>query len=372
MAAMATLLRSLRMWVGAALYDWPRLEMSLRGLGRYRHLRTPWIAMRNRNERLTMDGRGARCEWIYTSDLHIAKVFPSAGARLMRRALRDWPVDLAETMPISTSSSRQPIVNGEQSANRQPTPDVSFVIGHRGLDRLPHLLATLRSVAGQQDVRIECIVVEQSVAPEIAALLPPWVRHLHTPVPSVDYPYNRAWAFNAGARIARGRVLVLHDNDMLCPARYAAEVVERVADGWSFLELKRFLFYFDEMRTRETFKTNQIPSHAPENVLQNAQGGSIAVARDAFFAIGGFDESFVGWGGEDNEFWERAETTKSVYAFGYLPLIHLWHSPQMGKQSVDAPAVRRYRELNAIPAMERIRMLQERGWGSPLRPTSPE
>ena len=310
---------SLRLRAGALLYDWPRFELNLR---------TSWIAIRNRNERLTLDGRGARCEWVHTSDLHIAKVFPSAGARLMRRAFQDWPIVFRDALAPSS------------------TPDVSFVIGHRGLDRLQHLLATLRSIAGQQDASVECIVVEQSLAPEIAASLPSWVRYFHTPA---NEPYNRAWAFNAGAREARGSVLVLHDNDMICPARYAAEAAERAREGWSFLELKRFLFYLDALDAR-----------VPENVLQNAQGGSIAAARDAYFAIGGFDESFVGWGGEDNEFWERAETTKSVYAFGYLPFIHLWHAPQAGKQSADAPAVRRYHELKGIPPEERIRRLLER------------
>lgn len=347
-------LQSLRTRAGALLYDWPRLEMTLRGLGRYRNLRTPWIGMRNRNERLTIDGRGARCEWIFTSDLHIARVFPSAGARLMRRALRDWPIEFRETREPSSS------------------PDVSFIIGHRGLDRLPHLLATLRSVTGQQNASVECIVVEQSAAPEIAASMPSWVRHLHTPLPALDSPYNRSWAFNVGARLARGRVLILHDNDMLSPARYAAEAVERTREGWCFLELKRFLFYFDETATRELFATDAIPDRAPENVLQNAQGGSIAVTRDAFFDIGGFDESFVGWGGEDNEFWERAETTKTVNAFGYLPFVHLWHAPQAGRQSAEAPAVRRYHELKDVPAEERIRRLRQRDWGSPLRPSGGE
>lgn len=338
-----SLLRKIRLRAGAAVYDWPRLEATLRGIGPNGRVASPWIAMRNRDERLTLDGRGARCEWQYTSDLHIAKVFPSAGARLMRRAFRDWPIDQADAPPLSEH------------------PDVSFVIGHRGLDRLPHLLATLRTIAGQREARIECIVVEQSSVPEIASRLPSWVQHVHTPLPSAGVPYNRSWAFNAGARLARGNVLILHDNDMLCPARYAAEALERSREGWAFLDLKRFLFYFDQTTTRELFETGRIPSRRPENVLQNAQGGSIIATRDAFFALGGFDESFVGWGGEDNEFWERAETTNRVYAFGYLPFIHLWHPPQSRKQDPDAPAVRRYHELKTVPPEERIRRLRDGG-----------
>jgi len=329
--------RTLRALAGAVLRDWPRFEMSLRGLGSYRQLRTPWIAMRNRDERLTLDGRGARCEWIYTSDLHIARMFPASGLRLLDRALGDWPIEYADSL---------------RPADR---PDVSFVIGHRGMDRLPHLLTTLRSIAGQHGVAAECIVVEQSEHREIESALPSWVRYIHTPLPHPGYDYNRGWAFNAGACAARSELLILHDNDMPAPALYAAEALARMREGWSFLDLKRFIFYLDAGGVRVT------------NVLQNALGGSIAVARDAFFDIGGFDESFVGWGGEDNELRERADAAGRVYAFGYLPFLHLWHEPQQGK--LDGESVRRYHELRKVPAQERIATLRARAWGSALGPS---
>src|SRR2546430_11025933 len=63
---------SLRHRIGALLYDWPRYRRAMRG-GR-------WALMHNRNERVSTDGRGVRCEWRFTSDLHIAKVFPTLGA----------------------------------------------------------------------------------------------------------------------------------------------------------------------------------------------------------------------------------------------------------------------------------------------------
>jgi hypothetical protein len=46
--------------------------------------------------------------------------------------------------------------------------------------------------------------------------------------------------------------------------------------------------------------------------------------------MGGFDERFTGWGGEDDEFFDRCRSLNH-YGFGHLPFIHLWHPPQAAK-----------------------------------------
>jgi N-terminal domain of galactosyltransferase len=312
----------LRQRIGALAYDWLPFERRIRG---------SWLEIRNRNETIATDGRGVRCEWRYQSDLHIANVFPSTSARLMRRAFAEWPIERRDAPPPSAQ------------------PEVSFLIGHRGLDRLPLLRETLATIAGQRGAAVECIVVEQSIAPEIE--LPPWVRYIHTPLPRPDLPYCRSWAFNVAARAARGAALILHDNDVLVPARYAAEVLARVREGWQFLDLKRFIFYLS-------------PEQRIATIAQNLHAGvSVVAERAAYEAIGGFDEGFIGWGGEDNDFWDRAESTGRAYAFGYLPMIHLYHSFQPGKWKESAPGVARYRALEAIPPEERIARLRRREQG---------
>lgn len=326
------LLRRLRHRAGSLIYDWPAFERRLRG--------GSWLEIRNRNESIATDGRGVRCEWRFTSDLHIANVFPCASVRLLRRALAEWPLLLRESPAAGT-------------------PRASFLIGHRGPGRLPHLLATLRSIAGQT-LPVECIVVEQSASREIE--VPSWVRHVHTPVPA-ERPYSRAAAFNAAARHATTQVLICHDNDMLVPERYAAEAIARLAEGWKFLDLKRFLFYLANEETERVFAEGVVRAGVPATVVQNARGGSIVADADAYRAIGGFDASFVGWGGEDNDFWDRAETTEKVYAFGYLPMVHLHHPFQQGKWSESSEAVARYRALESVPPRERIaRLLREEKW----------
>jgi hypothetical protein len=75
------------------------------------------------------------------------------------------------------------------------------------------------------------------------------------------------------------------------------------------------------------------------------------------------DEGFIGCGGEDNEFWERAQTLR-VWPFGCLPLVHLWHPAQAGKYQADNPTLARYREQAAIDPLRRIAALNAAGSGS--------
>ena len=61
-------------------------------------------------------------------------------------------------------------------------------------------------------------------------------------------------------------------------------------------------------------------------------GASLAVSKKAYWDIGGMDEEFVGWGGEDTEFWDRC-LTRNVWEYAHLPIIHLWHKPQPEKRT---------------------------------------
>jgi hypothetical protein len=301
------------------------------------------LAIRNRNERLepAPDASGFRCDWRWTSDLYAPRVIPALGRQLMRRALARHPVARTPTpAPASTA------------------PEVSFLIGHRGSERLPHLLATIESIAAQRDAGIECIVIEQDAQSRLKGQLPAWVRLVHTPAPA-DMPYCRSWTFNVGAAHARAPVLVLHDNDMLVPQDYAAQIRERIARGFQAVNLKRFVFYLTGDHTRAYLEGRaSLVDAAPEAVVQNLEaGGSVAITREAFERIGGMDESFVGWGGEDNEFWERAGTLK-VWPWANLPIVHLWHAAQPGKRDKAYATAQRYEELSRIDPVRRIERLR--------------
>lgn len=336
------MLKRVRAIFGVVVLDCPRYIWPLMvGHDRY-------LAVCNRQESLAVapDGSGYRCDWRWTSDLHAPTVIPALGRWLMRRALRDHPIQRSTGVPGGTEF-----------------PDITFIIGHRGTARLSLLLATIESVAAQAGARVECIVVEQDKSPEVRDQIPEWVRYIHTP-PSEDMPYCRSWAFNVGAKLAKGRVLVLHDNDLLVPTDYAAKVLHRTAEGCEVVNLKRFIFYLSERHTKGYLRGEVgLLGAEPEAIMQNAEaGGSIAITRYAYDRIGGMDESFIGWGGEDNEFWERAQTC-TVWSFGSLPIVHLWHAAQPGKGVRDFPTQKRFRDLSAVSVEDRIVALRSRKRG---------
>lgn len=337
---------SLKEKLGAVVRDLPQFVWSMRPSSHH-----PWIYVRNRDERLTPDdaGRGTECDWQWTSDLHIARVFPSLGRALMKRALGDWPIGFRS----------EPVHPAEK-------PELSFIIGHRGIERLHHLLLTIQSIAAQREISLECIVVEQSNFSEVSKNVPAWVRYIHAPLPYAEMPYCRAWAFNVGARAARGEVLALHDNDMLVPQDYAREIMERFRDGYKVANLKRFIFYLAQNHSERLLTgMGDISDAPPQSVVQNLEaGGSVAIGREDYFDIGGFDESFIGWGGEDNEFWERAQTLE-VWPYGYLPIVHLWHPMQSGKYKQDRSTAKLLELRSAIPLHERIAELAARDFGNP-------
>lgn len=307
-----------------------------------------WTNLRNRNEVLiaNSDGRGVKCDWTWSSELHACKVVPAFGRRLLTLALTQWPIRFADS-PLSSSG-----------------PRISFVFAHEGTERLPHLRQVICSIFAQQGVQVECVVVDLSPEP-IHSHLPPDVVYRHVDSRGIPPGWRKAWAFNIAARQATGEFFVFHDGDICVPDQYASELIATFERGYDAVSLHRFLFYLDKPTTQQVFDSGSISfGSTPIRVLQNFKGGTIATTRSTYFEIGGFDEAFVGWGGEDDEFYNRCGARRHC-RFGYLPFVHLWHPPQRDRIKPDNLNISQVlpRRLN-IPAEQRMAELRRRDFGN--------
>jgi hypothetical protein len=299
-----------------------------------------WIDVRDAGDAVTREEHGVVCDFLESRRVRFAE-HPSWGARLMRNALAQWPIAFASA----------PKVAG--------TCRITFVLGHRGSARIPHLLTSIATIAAQ-DVPLECIVVEQSVESEARAHLPPWVRYVHTPCAGAAAPYERSWALNVGARAARGDVLVLMDNDLCLPRAFASEVW-RVLASFDAARLHRFVFYLDDATSRAVMQTRSFDVRpALTHVLQNSVGGVTAIRTSAYAAIGGHDERFAGWGGEDIEFYDRCRTLR-FQEQAYLPVVHLHHP---ASRTISPTMADYFITRRAVSAVERAAELMAAPWGA--------
>jgi len=344
---------TLKQQVAFLIWDLPLFVWSIRPSWLLVRRNFPWVYIRNHWDRLiySKDEKGVGFRSDTALDLRVANFYPSMGLRLMKRALRDWPVAFSE-----------------KPEEKQDKVEISFIIGFRGRTRLANLLTSLRSIAAQVDVLLECIVVEQAVREEIRADLPAWVRYIHTSPPDPDMLFNRSWALNVGARAAHGKILVFHDCDVCVPIHYARELLVLFNQGVQVMRLQRFVFFLDESASGIIVEKNVIPETVTRNtVVQNSAGCTMAAARDAFFGIGGFDEAFVGWGWEDNEFSQRFTMIRE-YSFMYLPFIHLHHDPQPEAGRHNNHLL--FHKRSAISPEQRVEELKARHFGNPAKPYS--
>ena len=245
--------------------------------------------------------------------------------------------------------------------------DVSVVIPYYNDQRLLTLL--LKALAQQRcDLEFEVVVADDgSITPPI---IPLDLNFACTAVHQVDKGFRAAAARNLGAARAAGRWLLFLDGDTLPAADYVQTMVGRlraVDHGHGALALGRrrhaafgsvgddavLAFLRDDPTAgsgREDATAIQVLDE-PQWLLDGyARTDNLAAASDEDFrlvisavlgvdrqlwrAIGGFDGTFVGYGGEDWDFGWRAWLAGATFA--HEPAAVAWHDgPDAGGRNPD-------------------------------------
>lgn len=272
------------------------------------------------------------------------------------------------------------------SARTGPTEpaEVSVVIPY--FEGQPTLDLILAALARQTHPRSRLQVV---VADDGSAVPPRLSPDLDLDVVLVrqdDHGFRAAAARNLGVRSSDGRVLVLLDGDTVPEPGYVAALTRLPAvlpdalvggrrryaalDGWTPEHVGHWfagsgpapaVLSEPEWLSREYRASGDLLTVGPRS-YQHLIGAVLACSREMFDDVDGFDETFVGYGGEDYDFSYRAFNAGAVLA--YVPEAVGWHSgPDWSGRTPDPDAQRAQKNREIQQLARRIPEPSLRGRG---------
>jgi len=229
---------------------------------------------------------------------------------------------------------------------------LSYLLTYResGPDRRDNLLAVLSWL--RQWPEVEIIVVEQDSVPRLdrGPMLPNGAAFAYN-----AGPFNKAWGFNVAARMGSGPLLALADADVIVP-RALPEAIRRCTPGHAVKPYRSIVDLSPEetacVRGGEFTYAPTRPPGTPRNREGQGEhivfgGGLFLIRRKTYLRLGGFDERFLGWGGEDDAMTRKLERAGiALSEIGEEPALHLWH-PRSRDSTYDQPHYEANRTLLA-------------------------
>ncbi|MFE9609912.1 glycosyltransferase [Streptomyces sp. NPDC006012] len=226
-------------------------------------------------------------------------------------------------------------------------PEAAIVIPFRGSDphsaRIRNLLATLSALSQQTCARhrYRVVVVEADSEPRWQSLIEPacdvYIFAPHTG------RFNKAWTTNIGVvQGATGAEAVcILDADILVNDDFVERAITRfqVAGAQAHWPFRDMLFLDARcselaIRGRCIKREAAVPHPMMRGVyVRRPPGGCIWLRNGLFRRIGGMDERFEGWGGEDQDFEWRVDRYGSLDRHPD-PIVHLDH-PRMPYRADD-------------------------------------
>lgn len=216
----------------------------------------------------------------------------------------------------------------------------------------------LDSLARQSDKDFEVVVADDGSTPETEALVAARAADFPVPLRHVwqeDQGFRAAAVRNRAVAASRGEYLLFLDGDCPVLPNFLAGHRRLARPGW-FVAGNRILLggtltaavlaggrpvylytLLEFLLARRCGEIDQLLSlcSLPLGCLRNLRwrswrniiGCNLAVWREDFYRVNGFDENFVGWGYEDVEFVSRLVNAGVFRREGRfaVPVLHMWH-----------------------------------------------
>lgn len=175
----------------------------------------------------------------------------------------------------------------------------TFIIAYRHrLDRLQNLKKVIDWILGFNGV--ELIIVEQDTSSKLPAYSLRGFKYIFT---KSSLPFNKSMAFNVGTKHATTKVIVFGDSDLIMDPQEFINAVKLLENYEAVNPYSKVIDLEpnENGMSLEQLKSINRPGRGETDIQKTPiAGGIIMFRKEALIKIGGWDESYIGWGGEDD------------------------------------------------------------------------
>ena len=261
---------------------------------------------------------------------------------------------------LSASRKKYNEVKGKKNrifvnaSDRSVVEGVTYVVPFRGAERANAIKVVLLNLKAQKFPVIDIIMVEQDFERINNMKSLSSVRYFLAKSSTKNQPFTKSLAFNKGVTNAKFEKVILHDADMVVQSNYT-EKMSQLLDKHDGVHIGKIVLYLDNKSTNMIFTKGKLDKELlVERAVGYFEGGSLGCLKNIYYKIGGFNESFIGYGCEDCEFFARLASTPKFYNNRSINLIHLWHGRTAGWKNHHNENKALEARIYGIPMAERI------------------
>jgi len=238
-------------------------------------------------------------------------------------------------------------------------PSVSYVIPIRDIGRTDSVSTVINNIRAQKFPVIDIVLVEEDMKNRLSSkvLLP--LRHIHANSP--DMHFNKSRAFNVGVLKATYDKVILHDADILVQDGYTGNMFN-LLNEYDAVHIGKDVMYLSKNYTDSVNNSGEVSASGDcINQVGYFEGGSLGCNKSTYYKVGGFNESFIGYGIEDCDFFHRLKLlSNQFYNIRSEVFYHLHHGRTPGWQQCHETNKALFKKFKAMPIESYVLLLRNK------------